>query len=154
MFAGPVMHWVTTQPRLTSQCRVSKTSYIASSMNGYIFSLQVPASLMVYPGDTQVESGSSIALTCVAMGLPLPTVTWLRDGVSLNSGGSINITERVFSTTFVTSILDLCDTELNDTGLYECVTSNSLGMHSLQFDLTVQSKLWCHVFRTDSHQLL
>ena len=127
----------------------SKYSFIFQSYYYLVPFTLVAATLLVYPGETRIEVDRSVSLTCVAMGHPLPSLTWLKDGVPLSSGDSFNITNTELSgTDSVTSILDICNIELSDTGLYGCEASNSLLADSLlefqdsvQFNLSVLSEL-------------
>ena len=111
------------------------------SSNRSLFST-VPAQIVLHPGDpTDVPDGDSVLLTCVAYGdLPL-SISWSRDGSTLmNDSQRITIYEEeveVGGITFVQSILQICSTETNDAGVYNCIAENEAGNDTANFELTV-----------------
>ena len=73
---------------------------------------------------TVVVAGSTIVLSCSVYGIPIPSLDWTRDGVTLSSdlisralSGTYNVTETVTVQSAVTG----------DSGLYACVASNRAG---------------------------
>lgn len=102
----------------------------------------------MYPGETEVRNGSSLTLSCVAHGYPLPSLVWLREGYP--EPDFDNVTEVELVPNFLTSMLELCSVELFDSGVYKCVANNSISSttgetlsnsDTLQFNLTVLSKI-------------
>lgn len=86
------------------------------------------ASVLLYPGDTITTTGTHLALTCTAAGIPPPQITWSLDGQLLASE-SYNITEEQFfndSSHFTLSVLNLCDLQFSDSGEYSCTASNTI----------------------------
>lgn len=68
--------------------------------------------------------GSDVNITCEAIGLPAPTISWLINGapipgnnVVLNTTGDIPLT---------TSVLILKNLQVIDEGIYSCVASNEV----------------------------
>lgn len=67
-------------------------------------------------------------LSCLASGIPLPTISWLKDNVvlvtseriTINTTASITQNERN-----ITSTLTIAGLLLSDTGMYQCTTSNT-----------------------------
>ena len=79
---------------------------------------------------------ASLILTCVAFGVPTPSVRWERlDGQSLESANiSLERWNRA-GTEFVFSTLELYRVQQSDGGLYSCTASNSAG--DKQYNFTV-----------------
>lgn len=103
----------------------------------------------MYPEVTRLQLGASSSLTCTAQGFPLPQIIWLKDGAPISANGNnINTTSIDIPPSAVTSILDLCDVQLLDSGEYQCRASNSItGVFTNDddhfFNLVVLSKLRC-----------
>ena len=101
---------------------------------------------------TDVPSGDTVLLTCVAYGdLPL-SISWSRDGSTLmNDSQRITIYEEEVEEggiTFIQSILQICSTEANDAGSYSCTADNAAGNDTASFELTISEdgKLSCIYF--------
>jgi len=95
--------------------------------------------------DTHIEAGSTVVLTCVAYGVPPPSLIWSRNGSLLSSNDShVTIyselmTDSGSGVVFAKSIMKLCRSELTDVGTYSCLTSNDIGDDSFTFELTLES---------------
>ena len=74
-------------------------------------------------------------LSCVADGLPRPEVTWLKDGVRIDTTGSSRYTPQRNGS------LQLSTVTVDDAGLYECVASNDAGTVRREIVLSVQGTL-------------
>lgn len=86
--------------------------------------LAIPATISEGPLPSVTASeGTSFQLDCVTFGSPTPTVEWHKDGVKLDSGGRITITEENDG---ATSHLNVSDLALEDAGTYECHALNSV----------------------------
>ncbi|XP_053415690.1 hemicentin-2 [Nycticebus coucang] len=106
---------------------------VASSPAGVAdrnFTLQVHVPPVLEPAefrkDVVVVRGSSVVLLCEAQGIPLPLVSWMKDGEplspqSLEQGPS----------------LQLEATEAADSGTYSCVAQSEAGEARRHFQLTV-----------------
>ena len=98
------------------------------------------AQLVLVPPDSEVPSGDTILLTCVASGsLPLE-VSWSREGSALMNDTRVVIYQEAFEEsglTFVRSILQLCSAETADSGTYSCTANNGFSNDSATFDLAV-----------------
>lgn len=71
----------------------------------------------------KVRVGQSTKLRCVAEGNPIPTITWLKDGLPVTSGsGGIIIINRTLSST-----IRIRQTTSAHFGQYICIASNILG---------------------------
>ena len=100
----------------------------------------MPAAIAVFPEDSSVYVGDSIILSCVAYGLPLPTITWLKGGESL-----VNVTLRDSElvtphVTFTRSTLQLCAVQLPDSTQYTCQATNNFSAVDASFSMSVKGK--------------
>ena len=94
-----------------------------------------PATLVVQPPkDSAVYNGSTVQMTCVAHGSPLPTIQWSKKNcqncpdISL-SGATTRLTneEIVFGDVYFTkSVLEICNVTKADTGYYSCEAWNGV----------------------------
>lgn len=87
------------------------------------------------------DATTSILLTCVAIGLPSPSIHWLRDNTSLIEGTTTRIYHEVFEMggrNFTQSFLELCSLSLNDSATFTCLAQNGVGMSSINLELSVQ----------------
>ncbi|XP_054647687.1 vascular endothelial growth factor receptor kdr-like [Dunckerocampus dactyliophorus] len=67
-----------------------------------------------------VNSSTTLMLTCLAHGVPQPNVTWYKNSVILEEGPGINLQKD--------GALIIERVKKDDEGLYECVASNSEGV--------------------------
>ena len=111
------------------------------SSNCSLFST-VPAQIVLHPVDpTEVPDGDTVFLTCVAYGdLPL-SISWSRESsIVMNDSQRITIYEEEVEEggiTFIQSILQICSTETNDAGVYNCIAENEAGNDTAAFEITV-----------------
>jgi len=103
-----------------------------------------PAQVVLHPAiDTQIEAGSTVLLTCVAYGVPLPSLSWSRNGSFLSLNDShVTVYPQVVADSgsgvvFMKSIVKLCRSQLTDAGIYSCSAENELGMHNFSFQVTI-----------------
>ena len=105
--------------------------------------LSDPAQLVLRSNQAnEIDAGSAISLTCVAYGIPIPSISWNNRSTLLRNGSRVTIYEELLTEigfTFVHSILQLCGAVEADTGQYSCFTNNALGNDTASFDLTVSS---------------
>ena len=114
----------------------------------------VPVVTSVYPDVNRmnytVDEGNSVIFECTATGIPAPEITWLRDGVELNSTSDPRITfgnagdpmdvsrddgETVLE---VTRNLTLANTVDEDSGSYVCTAANVAGKCNDTFEVIIQ----------------
>ena len=94
---------------------------------------------------TVITEGDTTTITCEAVGYPPPTIVW--SGVNETSSYTIPVNNSVSVPTGngnVTSVsvnLTLTNANREDTGLYECSASNSVGSDNRNTSVTVQCKL-------------
>uniref|UniRef100_H0WC62 Hemicentin-1 n=1 Tax=Cavia porcellus TaxID=10141 RepID=H0WC62_CAVPO len=99
----------------------------------YDLSVHVPPSIIGNhgtPENISVVEKNSVSLSCEASGIPLPSITWLKDGwpVSLSSTVRILAGGRT---------LRLIQARTEDTGQYICVVRNTAGEERKAFGLSV-----------------
>ena len=94
--------------------------------------------IAVAPPDTTATAGATVIFTCVAVGVPLEEIVWLKDGYPVADLGPnrVNFTQRRnASVQALQSILQICSLQPSDTGMYTCRTGT--GLASANFTLTV-----------------
>jgi len=102
-----------------------------------------------------LEFGSSVSLECRADGVPLPDITWLKDGeliLASSDEDKYQITRRVvpegirpqFSESVI-SVLNITAVSPSDSGNYTCKAFNSFGSRRqlLPYILSVSSQDFC-----------
>ena len=96
---------------------------------------------MIAPESTDADAGNTVLFTCVAVGDPLPSITWSRqNGSVLENNSRITILEELVSEgglTFVKSILEVCSLEVSDSSNYSCSAQNDFGSDTSTFELSV-----------------
>ena len=99
-----------------------------------------PPQVVISPGNSTVQAGSTVVFACVGFGDPRPSVTWSTGGGQLSNGTRITIYEELVTENgvdFVQSILEICSAEETDGGQYSCTVGNALGNASVNFELSV-----------------
>ena len=100
----------------------------------------VPVQVTPLPPTISKLYGADLTLTCNATGYPTPTLSWLKDGSTLQTAQGITVTitalnNSLYSVLSITSIKDEHD------GVYTCLASNQLPngtvTHSSSFTLNV-----------------
>ena len=117
----------------------------------FVFNLHVLLTLIhlgiptVSPfNDTIIGEGDTTAITCEALGYPPPTVEWNRiDGflsyrVSLND--SVSVLTGNGNVTRVSVNLTITNAYREDSGVYACSASNSIGSDDRIISITIQCK--------------
>ncbi|KAM4861104.1 hemicentin-1 [Thomomys bottae] len=82
------------------------------------------------PENVSVVEKNSVSLTCEASGIPLPSITWLKDGWPVSLGNSVRILSGG-------RMLRLMQARVEDTGQYTCVVRNAAGEERKIFGLSV-----------------
>ncbi|XP_047376654.1 hemicentin-1 isoform X1 [Sciurus carolinensis] len=99
----------------------------------YDLSVHTPPSIIGShgtPENISVVEKNSVSLTCEASGIPLPSITWLKDGWPVSLGSSVRILSGGRT-------LRLMQTRLEDAGQYTCVVRNAAGEERKIFVLQV-----------------
>ncbi|KFP01647.1 Hemicentin-1, partial [Calypte anna] len=99
----------------------------------YDLNVYVPPNIagdLLMPENISVVEKNPFSLVCEASGIPLPSITWLKNGwpVTLNSSVRILSGGRT---------LRLTHTSVADEGQYTCVVTNAAGEVRKDFDLSV-----------------
>ena len=101
------------------------------------------------PEDTIVLLGGNVTFTCVAIGIPAPTITWSNE-----INGTINVISIDIMYTMTTSMLTLTDlASFYFNQSYTCTASNERGMAKRSAVLTEGSELGAnliHLFLVNS----
>ncbi|XP_069890339.1 hemicentin-1 [Dipodomys merriami] len=82
------------------------------------------------PENISVVEKNSVSLTCEASGIPLPSITWLKDGWPVSLGSSVRILSGG-------RMLRLMQARVEDAGQYTCVVRNAAGEERKIFGLSV-----------------
>ncbi|XP_071622127.1 hemicentin-2 isoform X2 [Heliangelus exortis] len=85
-----------------------------------------------HPTEMSVAVGTPLELTCVVMGVPLPTVTWEKDGRLLAGPWLVSGNE---------STLHIESTKVADAGFYTCLATSPAGEDSRSFHVSIQAPL-------------
>lgn len=94
--------------------------------------LSVQASPMVKPLPSEVRAvaAEEVLLPCEAMGIPLPTISWQKEGLTIPVGVSTQVLPR--------GQLRILHASLEDAGNYLCIARNSVGSALGRTRLVVQ----------------
>ena len=95
---------------------------------------------------TKVHPQMTVITVCTAYGGDEPpSIVWRFGDIPLTNDSS-DLVKTLENQTihnglvFTESILELCSVDLNDTGVYSCIASNSRGSFSYSFTLDVVSR--------------
>ncbi|XP_009950773.1 PREDICTED: LOW QUALITY PROTEIN: hemicentin-2, partial [Leptosomus discolor] len=84
------------------------------------------------PTEMSIAVGTPLELTCVVRGVPVPTVTWEKDGRLLAGPWLVLGNE---------STLHIESTKVADAGLYTCLAASPAGEDSRSFHVSIQAPL-------------
>ncbi|XP_044055859.1 hemicentin-1 isoform X2 [Siniperca chuatsi] len=82
------------------------------------------------PENVSVVVKNPVALSCEASGIPLPAITWMKDGRPIKASSSVRVLSGGRS-------LRLMHAAVEDAGRYTCIVSNSAGEERKNFDLDI-----------------
>ncbi|XP_055962583.1 hemicentin-1 [Sorex fumeus] len=109
------------------------TNVAGMSDRKYDLSVHAPPNILGdhnAPENVSVVEKSSVSLTCEASGVPIPSVTWLKDGWPVNLGGSVRMLSGGRT-------LRLLQAWPEHAGQYTCVVRNAAGEERKAFSLSV-----------------
>ena len=101
----------------------------------------VPPSITNVSSSVSQIVNHSATFYCLALGYPLPTVVWLKDGALLTNDTTITVTTQSVTTSShlldqlkvtntgngnVVSVLQFSELQRADNGMYSCQATNSL----------------------------
>lgn len=94
-----------------------------------LISNDVPATLIqtFHLSSSPLEPGQPLSLKCSATGLPLPQITWTRDGESIYESQHLRIGDFVTSDGTVHSYVNISGVHVSDGGNYQCTANNDVG---------------------------
>lgn len=112
---------------------------------------------MIAPSGSVVIENTTVLLTCVVYGNPLPaTITWTRNNYTIYNYTDVTIYTDVIEVggaEFLHSVLELCSVSEDDAGYYTCSANGSAGSDYESFRLIVQPlgmwvyyNIWCFKF--------
>ena len=105
-----------------------------------IFLLVGPPQILISPGNSTVEAGNTITLSCTGFGDPIPSITWSMGRTQLSNNSQTTIYEELVTEVgenFVHSTLEICSIEEANGGVYTCTVGNRIGNTSYSFELSV-----------------
>jgi len=90
---------------------------------------RVPPHFSILPESTEVVSGGSVNLTCVAVGSPMPYVKWRLGAIDMMPDDPVPVGR---------SILTL--TDIRESRTYTCIALSELG--NIEYDAEIRVKGW------------
>ena len=96
---------------------------------------------MIYPEkDVHVDANDTVTFTCVVHGSPLPHFTWSKNGINLHNDSQMTMREKQLTLrgiSFTESVLEICGTKEEDSGMYSCTATNGYRIDSFKFNVSV-----------------
>ena len=121
------------------ECTITSRT-LSNSVNFTLTVNVTPATILISPSDGYPVFNSSVFLVCLALGYPLPTISWYREGELVDDPP--NIESEIIEEggeRFVQSTLILCS--IQETASYNCSASNGIPggvVTSVAFSLVVE----------------
>uniref|UniRef100_A0A8C5X6K5 Hemicentin-1 n=1 Tax=Malurus cyaneus samueli TaxID=2593467 RepID=A0A8C5X6K5_9PASS len=130
--AGQILRLVRVQPSDSGVYTCVASNRAGVHNKHYNLQVWVPPSLDNAGGTEEVLvlQGGAAALGCVSDGFPVPTVSWLKDGRALSTGGALSPSSGGM-------VLQVLRAEPGHAGTYTCVAANAAGDSSKHFVLKV-----------------
>ena len=105
---------------------------------------------LVYPElmDVMQNEGDTTSFTCQAIGIPIPSIGWYYNGVSVNETNIMKYTISVvlLNTTTICSTLTIMNIQSSDVGTYTCNATNVVSSDTSSAVLTVNGELPLYLF--------
>ncbi|XP_039630565.1 follistatin-related protein 4 isoform X1 [Polypterus senegalus] len=89
----------------------------------HILQVNVPPVIIVYPETQAQEPGVSASLKCHADGIPIPKISWLKNGMDI-----LPKLSKQISLIANGSELHISNVRYEDTGAYTCIAKNEVGV--------------------------
>ncbi|XP_073913376.1 follistatin-related protein 4 isoform X1 [Castor canadensis] len=89
----------------------------------HVLQVNVPPVIRVYPETQAQEPGMAASLRCHAEGIPMPRITWLKNGMDVSAQRS-----KQLSLLANGSELHIGSVRYEDTGAYTCIAKNEVGV--------------------------
>ena len=88
------------------------------------------------------KSDTEFTLRCTASGVPPPKFTWYKDGVKVET----QVTHHILPNEVTLSELKRTRIKVEDSGLYECLATNSVGEANSSAIIAIQGTWYLVVF--------
>lgn len=92
----------------------------------------VPAKILTTPKSLTVEEGNNARFECDVDGEPAPSITWLREGITVAPSARHHIVSTQYNSTFEISAV-----EMSDEGSYTLLVENADGKQEAHFTLKI-----------------
>ncbi|XP_043321454.1 follistatin-related protein 4 [Cervus canadensis] len=89
----------------------------------HVLQVNVPPVIRVYPETQAQEPGVAASLRCHAEGIPMPRITWLKNGMDVSTQMSKQLSLLANGTE-----LHIGSVRYEDTGAYTCIAKNEVGV--------------------------
>ncbi|XP_019497703.1 PREDICTED: follistatin-related protein 4 [Hipposideros armiger] len=89
----------------------------------HVLQVNVPPVIRVYPETQAQEPGVAASLRCHAEGIPMPRITWLKNGMDVSTQMS-----KQLSLLASGNELHIGSVRYEDTGAYTCIAKNEVGV--------------------------
>ncbi|XP_029473326.1 LOW QUALITY PROTEIN: hemicentin-1 [Rhinatrema bivittatum] len=130
---GRLLHLKNIQVSDTGRYLCIAVNVAGQTDRKYDLTVRVPPSILGDlggPENISVVERNPVTLTCEASGIPLPSITWLKEGRPIGPSSSVRILSGGRT-------LRLMQAAVNDAGSYACVVINSAGEERKHFELFV-----------------
>ena len=91
------------------------------------------------PDEVVTAVGLDVAIMCVAVGFPVPGISWVFGGTTLTPAGDIGITDTPIGTE-ISSTLTLFGITADRAGTYSCGADNSEGVATTDTEVVITGK--------------
>ncbi|KAL1130925.1 hypothetical protein AAG570_012166 [Ranatra chinensis] len=122
---------VTVEDTGTYRCTVESTVGRVTAQAQV--TVNVRPRLIVPPESQFAKSGATVEMRCYASGAPPPTITWFKDGNSVQPAERLQFADD-------NSILRIIHSKESDSGLYTCTAQNTEGTAEASGELRVRSE--------------
>ncbi|XP_020608165.1 hemicentin-2-like [Orbicella faveolata] len=102
--------------------------------------VQYPPEITVHPNSEPKTEGGNLTLSCDAVGNPVPTISWTKDGSPVDTSGRISFSEDKKQ-------LTITNMNRTDSGVYLCMANNNLGNETS--NVTTLDVQFCCCLSTD-----
>ncbi|KAF2355841.1 Fibronectin type III, partial [Trinorchestia longiramus] len=84
-----------------------------------------------------IQPGQSVSLKCAAVGNPVPTLTWLLNGLPVHRSDRVLVGEQPGARGRVVGHVNITNSRVDDGGAYRCIASNRAGKVSHTANLNI-----------------
>ncbi|XP_050723288.1 hemicentin-1-like isoform X2 [Eriocheir sinensis] len=125
-------------PKHSGSYRCTLTNFVGEAHIDYEVEVLIPPRALTqnWHDTTMVIEGEEVTIRCPVDAVPGPTITWLKDGVSLQSSKDrADLTHLIIEENG--HVLHILEVSVGDNGTYQCVAKNDAGETELSFALEV-----------------